>query len=65
METMFINCIQCETDFEFSIEDQIRHMEMNFDDPKRCPACRKKKARLADARDKKCSHRKKFDHIMY
>lgn len=42
MENMVITCIQCETEFEFSIDEQIRHRKMNFDDPKRCDSCRKK-----------------------
>jgi hypothetical protein len=65
MENMMINCIQCGTDFEFSVNDQIRHREMNFDDPKRCPDCRKRKSRLTDRGDKKSGQRKKFDDIMY
>ena len=65
MENMLINCIQCETDFEFSIEDQIRHMEMSFDDPKRCPDCRKKKSRSTGPRNKKFNHRKRSDQSIY
>lgn len=42
LENMVITCIQCEKEFEFSIDEQIRHRKMNFDDPKRCHSCRKK-----------------------
>jgi DNA-directed RNA polymerase subunit RPC12/RpoP len=65
MEEMLINCIQCGADFEFSVDDQIRHMEMNFDDPKRCPDCRKRKSKSTGPRDKKLNHRKRSDQIMY
>ena len=65
MENMIIDCIQCGAEFEFSIEDQIRHRKMNFDDPKRCPGCRKRKSRLTGPQDKKINHRKKFDQIKY
>jgi len=65
MEDMFINCVQCGADFEFSVDDQIRHQEMNFDDPKRCPDCRKKKSRSTDSRNKKFNHRKRSDQSMY
>ena len=65
MEDILINCIQCGADFEFSIDDQIRHSEMNFDDPKRCPDCRRRKSKSTGPRDKKFNHRKKSDLIMY
>lgn len=65
MENMIINCIQCGADFEFSIEAQRRYRQMNFDNPKRCPDCRKKKSRLATPRDKKFNHRNKSDQSTY
>ncbi len=59
MENMIITCIQCGAEFDFSIDDQIRHREMKFDNPKRCPACRKHKSKLKDDQDRKFNHRKK------
>jgi DNA-directed RNA polymerase subunit RPC12/RpoP len=65
MEDMLISCIQCGADFKFSVSDQIRHREMNFDDPKRCPDCRKRKSKPTRSRDKKFNHRKRSGQIMY
>ena len=61
MESMIITCIQCGAEFEFSIEDQIRYKKMNFDDPKRCHACRKKKLKNTDSQNKKSNHRKRYE----
>jgi hypothetical protein len=65
MENMIILCIQCGAEFEFSIVDQLRYRKMNFDDPKRCPACRKRKSRLTDFQDKKFNNRKKSYQVKY
>ena len=65
MENMIILCIQCGEEFEFSIGDQRRYREMNFDDPKRCPDCRKKKAKQPALQNKRFSHKRKFDQIGY
>jgi DNA-directed RNA polymerase subunit RPC12/RpoP len=65
MENMIILCIQCGAEFEFSIGDQLRHRKMNFDDPKRCPDCRKKKLKPPGVQDKRFNHRKKIDQIKY
>lgn len=65
MENMIIGCIQCGAEFEFSIEDQLRHRKMNFDDPKRCPDCRKKKSKQSNVQDKRFNHRKKNNQIEY
>ena len=65
MENMIITCIQCGAEFEFSIDDQIRHKKMNFDNPKRCHACRKKKSKFTDSQNKKFNHRKRNEASDY
>ena len=57
MENMVITCIQCETEFEFSIDEQIRYRKMNFDDPKRCHSCRKRKSRPPSFQGKRFNNR--------
>ena len=66
MEDKIITCIQCETDFEFTIDDQLRYKQMNFDEPRRCPDCRKNKLRTTDSQNmkrnrKKISYRFEFE----
>ena len=41
-------CIQCGTEFGFTINEQRRYEKMGFDDPRRCPVCRKKKTKQTD-----------------
>jgi hypothetical protein len=48
MEEQILTCIQCETTFAFSVAEQQRYTDHNFDAPMRCPDCRKKKAKLVD-----------------
>jgi DNA-directed RNA polymerase subunit RPC12/RpoP len=60
MENMAISCIQCGTEFEFSINEQLHYKEMNFDDPKRCPSCRKRKSRPSSFQDKKFNNKKRY-----
>ncbi|MBC8394411.1 MAG: zinc-ribbon domain containing protein [Deltaproteobacteria bacterium] len=59
MEELIIHCIQCGTEFVYSVDDQMRYREMNFDDPKRCKSCRKKKSKRIDSADKRVNLRKK------
>lgn len=35
-------CIVCESTFVFKESDQKRYMRLGFEDPKRCPECRRK-----------------------
>jgi uncharacterized protein with PIN domain len=60
MENKTITCIQCETEFEFTIDDQLRYEKMNFDEPRRCPVCRKKKVRTTDFQDITHNRKRKF-----
>jgi hypothetical protein len=66
METMLIQCIQCDVEFEFSIQDQILYSEKGYDEPRRCPGCRKNKSKAnvrADIGNKK--NRKKLYRMKY
>lgn len=67
METMILNCIQCEEDFEFSIDEQKKYNQKGFDAPLRCSQCRRNKAKSSDhegkrkIRDKKKHYRLKSE----
>jgi uncharacterized protein with PIN domain len=65
MENKTITCIQCETEFEFTIHDQLRYEKMNFNEPRRCPDCRKNKLRGADSQDIIHNRKKKFDRSKF
>jgi hypothetical protein len=68
METMVITCIQCQEDFEFTVEEQEKMKNRGFDAPLRCPQCRKHKARNLQHeenrkfKDKKKHYRLKFNN---
>jgi hypothetical protein len=59
MKTMEISCIQCGTAFEFSIDEQIRHIKLNYDKPRRCRSCRKKKVKIRDEQNTRNNHKKR------
>ena len=67
MENMVITCIQCEEDFEFTVEEQEKLNKRGFDPPLRCPQCRKNKFRNLQheenrkSKSKKKQYRMKFD----
>lgn len=46
MENKHLTCIQCGTEFIFSVEEQERFAVRGFGAPKRCPACRDRKQKL-------------------
>ena len=46
METIVLECIQCQNEFEYTAIEQEYHERMGFDDPKRCPYCRKHKLKV-------------------
>ena len=56
-----ITCIQCEREFELSIDEQLRFKKMNFDTPKRCPECRKKKLKISCGQTKDRMRNKRHD----
>jgi len=53
MESQWIICMQCETEFEYDATNQIRDAEKGFDAPLRCPSCRKHKTKYIDAWERK------------
>jgi hypothetical protein len=60
MESQYITCIQCNTEFEFTIVEQEHFQARGFDPPRRCPSCRKKKFRMVDVEwDKKHNKKRK------
>ena len=46
MESEWIVCVQCDSEFEFDAADQQRYAEKEYDAPQRCPDCRKHKSKL-------------------
>jgi DNA replicative helicase MCM subunit Mcm2 (Cdc46/Mcm family) len=67
MENKVITCIQCQEDFEFTVEEQEKLKRRGFDAPLRCPQCRKHKSRHLQqeenrmSKSKKRQYRTKFD----
>jgi hypothetical protein len=49
MQTEWLTCIQCDSEFEFDVSEQLRHVEKGYDLPRRCPACRKHKTKIMNA----------------
>ena len=35
-----LTCVECDSEFVFSADDQQFHAEREYQDPKRCPSCR-------------------------
>ncbi len=63
IQNKVITCIQCDCDFDYTIEEQIYHQQRGFDEPKRCPECRKKKSRHVYLQPiSKNSIKKKYHH---
>ncbi|MDO9515466.1 MAG: zinc-ribbon domain containing protein [Syntrophales bacterium] len=46
MEDIRIVCIQCGHEFVFTASEQRCYRDRNFTSPRRCPECRKKKAKM-------------------
>ncbi len=38
-----LTCVECNSEFVFSADDQQYHAERGYEDPKRCPSCRQAK----------------------
>ena len=63
-----VNCIQCENEFVVSQEELEFLQGRGFDEPRRCPLCRKRKSKSSDHRnpgkrnDKKKPYRLKYEH---
>jgi hypothetical protein len=60
METIILECIQCENEFEYTVSEQEYYERMGFDDPKRCPYCRKHKLKIENSDRKDSRSRKQF-----
>lgn len=39
-EDRTLTCVECNSEFTFSADDQQFHAERGYQDPKRCPSCR-------------------------
>ena len=62
METMIITCIQCDEEFEFTVEEQEKFQRRGFDAPLRCSQCRKNKYRDVEHQEKRKFRDKKKRH---
>lgn len=51
MKDKVMTCIQCGTEFVFSGQEHARFMAKGYGVPKRCPECRKKKAKAIETSD--------------
>ncbi len=47
MPDTIMTCVICESTFVFGEAEQKRYARLGFEDPKRCPECRKKKRKQA------------------
>lgn len=47
MKDQMLFCVQCDEPFLYSVNEQVRHSRQGFDPPRRCPACRQHKVRMA------------------
>jgi len=66
MENMVITCIQCEEDFEVTVEEQQKLRKRGFDAPLRCPQCRKHKSRhLQQEENRKFKSKKKHNRMRF
>ena len=45
MKDKIMTCIQCNEPFVFTAEERKRNGARGFDEPRRCPDCRKKKSK--------------------
>jgi NAD-dependent SIR2 family protein deacetylase len=65
MEPIVIACFQCLREFVFPVEEQLRYRHMNFDEPRRCPDCRKKKMRPHAFQNERHKHKQKFYRLQF
>ncbi len=61
MRDKVINCIQCDSPFILTVEEQRKILDRGFTLPKRCPECRRKKAKMHEVDERKRSKKKKKD----
>ncbi len=65
MRDQLITCVQCNTEFEFSAVEQEYFKNKGFNPPKRCPQCRKNKAKLANPEQNTHPNKKKHSRTEY
>jgi hypothetical protein len=65
MQTIILECIQCQNEFEYTVAEQDYHNRMGFDEPKRCPYCRKRKTKVSNQNHKEGRNRKQFARQKY
>ena len=53
MRAKVITCVQCGDEFEFTVADQKQFTARGFDEPKRCPSCRRHKLKVDSYEGKK------------
>ena len=46
MDDQFLECVQCEELFLFTVAEQQKFLNMGYDPPKRCPRCRKNRSKF-------------------
>jgi hypothetical protein len=69
MDNKSIECVQCLKEFDFSVSEQMYYDKRGFDEPKRCPDCRRHRAKSDDIadirtlRDKKKHFRLKYERL--
>lgn len=51
MKDEILDCVQCGGEFVFTVAEQKRVLAKGFDEPKRCPQCRKKKEKFHAANE--------------
>ena len=62
MKDKILTCIQCESTFIFSADEQNRYRAYGFDTPKRCPDCRKKRFKVVAVPENRRNHKDKKRH---
>jgi len=53
MGDLTIYCVQCDNPFTFTVDDQKRLNSLGFDEPKRCPECRRHKQKSANSENRR------------
>ncbi|MCG6972510.1 MAG: zinc-ribbon domain-containing protein [Desulfobacterales bacterium] len=64
MQTRTLECIQCGNSFELSTSEQEYYRQRGFDEPRRCPECRKNKRREPHNDTRKFRNKKKKHYRM-
>ena len=66
MQAKAITCIQCGNEFEFTVADQKYFNARGFDEPRRCPSCRRHKLKVENSEGtKKEKDKKRHSRLRY